>query len=496
MSRFVCVLVPNFPAQTLVRLRPDLRAVAVAVLAGERPFEQVCSLNLAALRLGLQIGMSRSEASTFPAQLRSRSAKEERASKLALLSCLAAFCPGIEEFHDETECVYVLDLQGTERLYGSTAATMRRIRTQLLDLGFSPRLTSSENVQASLCLARSGHATFVHMPKGTEAAALATLPLRVLRLPEEHEKTFAQWGIKTLGELADLPEVELITRLGQEGKQLRQLARGQSSHHFQPVSTPFTLEEFLQFDNPVETLESLLFVLNSMLAQLVSRATAHAWALASVTVTCTLDGISAHRRTLRPALPSVDRAVFLKLLHLDFEAHPPGAGVLALRLAAEPGHSSRVQLGLFSPQMPEPMRLEVTLARLAALVGEDRVGKPVLKDTHQHDAFSMRKFTTDTMPPPATSCLQRAPALRRLRPCAAIKVELQGEAIFAFWYERVRYDVQRLYGPWRFSGEWWTGLCWAVERWDFAAQSAESLLLGVILRNHVDRTWWLEAIYD
>ena len=496
MSRFVCVFIHSFPAQTLVRLRPDLRAVAIAVLAGERPFERVCSFNQAGLRVGLQIGMSRSEASSLPVQLILRSLKEERAAKLVLLSCLGAFCPGIEEFHAETECVYVLDLKGTERLYGSTAATMRRIRAQLLALGFSPRLTSSENLPASLCLARSGHTAFAHTPKGTEAAALAPLPLRVLQLTEDHEKTFAQWGIKTLGELANLPEVELITRLGQEGQRLRQLACGQSSHHFQSVTVPFTLEEFLEFDSPVETLESLLFVLNSMLAQLISRASAHGWAIASVTVTCTLDGTATHCRALRPTLPSIDRAVFLKLLHLDFEAHPPGAGVLAMQLAAEPGHSSRVQLGLFSPQLPEPMRLEVTLARLAAIVGEGRVGGPVLKDTHQHDAFTMQKFTTDAEPLAAPLCLQRIPALRRLRPCAAIKVELQGDAIFAFWYERIRYDVQRLYGPWKFSGEWWTGLCWAVERWDFAAQSTESLLLGVILRNHVDRSWWLEAIYD
>ena len=496
MSRFVCVLIRNFPAQTLVRLRSDLRTLAVAVLAGDPPFEQVCSLNQAALRLGLQIGMSRAEANIFPVRLIPRSLKEERAAKLVLLSCLAAFCPGIEEFHTGTDCIHVLDLQGTERLYGSTAATMRRIRIQLLDLGFHPRLTSSANLQVSLCVARSGHTAFTHLPAGTEASFLAPLPLHVLNLSEEHARTFTHWGIKTLGELAHLPEVDLITRMGQEGQRLRQLARGQGSHHFQPIATPFTLEEFLEFDSPVETLEALLFSLNSMLAQLISRATAHAWALASVTVTCTLERAAAHQRTLRPALPSIDRAIFLKLLHLDLEAHPPEAGVLALRLTAEPGHSSKVQLGLFSPQQPEPMRLEVTLARLAAIVGEDRVGSPVLKDTHQHDAFSMQKFTPDVTPSPAHSCLQQAPALRRLRPCAAIKVELQGDAIFAFWYDRTRYEVQRLYGPWRFSGEWWTGLCWAVERWDFAAQSAESLLLGVILRNHVDRSWWLEAIYD
>ena len=496
MARFVCVLIPNFPAQTLVRLRPELRDQAVVVLEGDRPFERVCSLNKAALHLGLETGLSRAEAEVFPAHLLSRSPQEELAAKSALLSCLAAFCPAIEEFAATTECIYVLDLQGTDRLHGSIAAAMRGIRTHLLDLGFTPRLTSSINVHAALCLARSGHTALAHTPAGTEAAVLSALPLRVLNLNEDHAITLTHWGIRTLGELARLPEVELIARLGQQGQRLRQLARGEATHHFQPILVPFTLEEFIEFDSPVETLDSLLFLLNSMLTQLVSRATSHALALASVTVVCTLDGGSIHKRTLRPALPSTDRAIFLKLLHLDLEAHPPGAGVLALRLTAEPGPGSKVQLGLFSPQLPEPMLLEVTLARLAALVGEDRVGQAVLKDTHQHDAFHMQKFVIHSSPKAPHSCRRQAPALRRLRPCASIKVELQGDAIFAFWHEQIRYEVQRLYGPWRFSGEWWTGLCWAVERWDFAAQSGDTLLLGVILRNRVDHSWWLEAIYD
>ena len=496
MARFVCILIPNFAAQSLVRLRPELRDQAIAVLEGDRPFEHVCSLNQAALHLGIELGMSRAEAEVFPVQLLARSLKEELCAKSVLLSCLAIFCPAIEEFPANAECLYVLDLHGTDRLHGSVAAAMRRIRTHIRDLGFMPRLTSSVNLHTALCLARSGHTALAHTPAGAEAAILAPLPLRVLDLSEDQATTLTQWGIKTLGDLARLPEVELIARLGQQGQRLHQLACGKAPHHFQSVPTTFVLEEFVEFDSPVETIDSLLFVLNSMLTQLVSRATAHALALASVTVFCTLDGAPPHRRTLQPALPSIDRAVFLKLLQLDLEAHPPEAGVLALRLAADPGRSSKVQLGLFAPQLPEPMLLEVTLARLAAIVGADRVGQAVLKDTHQHDAFLMRKFTLAASAPTVPACLQHAPTLRRLRPCATIKVELQGEAIFAFWYERTRYEVQRLYGPWRFSGEWWSGMCWAVERWDFAAQSADTLLLGVILRNYVDRSWWLEAIYD
>src|SRR5580704_15986523 len=110
-------------------------------------------------------------------------------------------------------------------------------------------------------------------------------------------------------------------------------------------------------------------------------------ALASLTITLTLEGCATHSRTVRPALPTNDRQLWLKLLHLDLEAHPPPAAILSLALMAEPGSTSKVQLGLFSPQLPEPMRLDVTLARIRAIVGEECVGRAVFADTHRPDSF-------------------------------------------------------------------------------------------------------------
>ncbi len=43
------------------------------------------------------------------------------------------------------------------------------------------------------------------------------------------------WGITTLGALANLKETELITRLGQPGKEMRLLARGESPHLFRAI---------------------------------------------------------------------------------------------------------------------------------------------------------------------------------------------------------------------------------------------------------------------
>jgi hypothetical protein len=47
---------------------------------------------------------------------------------------------------------------------------------------------------------------------------------------------------------------------------------------------------------------------------------------------------------------------------------------------------------LFVPLSPEPEKLELTLARLKAVVGEDNVGAAEISDTHRPDAFKMKKF--------------------------------------------------------------------------------------------------------
>jgi len=126
----------------------------------------------------------------------------------------------------------------------------------------------------------------------------------------------------------------------------------------------------MELDSPVELLDSLLFVVGVMLDQLILRARARILALASVRVILVLDGAGTHTRTVRPALPTNDKQLWIKLLHLDLEAHPPQAPILALTLTAEPGSTSKVQLGLFSPQLPEPGRLDLTLGRIRAIVGE------------------------------------------------------------------------------------------------------------------------------
>jgi protein ImuB len=497
---YACLYAREFPAQALLRLRPELHSKPCVVMKGEPPLQQVCSLNTKARLLGMTHGMTRVEVDTFSAPiLLSRSHQEEIAVRAILLECVGAFSPRVEDCSEDTTFVCVIDIAGTKSLFGPPEMLVQNLLERVRSLGISARVTVSCNFHATVSFARgqSPNTPFRVIAPGDEAAALASLPLTVLRLTDTQAETFALWGIHTLGMLAALPEKELIARMGQESKRLQQLARGELPHLFQPVEAAFLLEERMELDSPVELLDSLLFVVGVMLDQLILRAKARIFALASVTIVLKLDGGGTHSRTVRPALPTIDKQLWIKLVHLDLEAHPPQAAILALTITAEPGSTSKVQLGLFSPQMPEAARLDVTLARIRAIIGEEYVGRAVLQDTHAPEGFRMEPFTVPSGDSAAVvSSPPRAP-MRRLRPPETTSVTLQNHRPAMFFFHERRYTVERAYGPWLSGGDWWNQTLWGLEQWDLVARAHDGgMICCCMTRDLMQNLWQMAALYD
>lgn len=497
---YACLYVKEFPAQALLRLRPDLRDKPFLVMEGDPPLQQVCALNRKASGLGVARGMTQVEVDTFPSiELLSRSLKEEAATKAILLECAGGFSPRVEDRSETYAYLCVIDIAGTEKLLGSPEILARSLLNQVKALGITGCVTVCGNFHSAVSLAKglAPTATIKIVPSEEEPSALASLPLTVLGLTIEQAETFSLWGISTLQMLAALPEKELIARMGQEGKRLRQLACGELPHLFQPVEPAFAPEEHMELDSPVELLDSLLFVASGMLDQLILRAKARILALASTTITLSLERGQTYTRVVRPALPTNDKQLWIKLLHLDLEAHPPCAAILSLTLTAEPGSTSKAQLGLFAPQLPEPMRLDITLARIRAIVGEDYVGRAVLKDTHQADGFRMEPFIVPTDTLSGAVRPQSRSALRQLRPPEIVSVTTQDRHPKAFVFREHHYIVEHLYGPWFTDGDWWTSTLWGLKQWDLVARTRDNSLLCCCLTYDLQLDCWqMAALYD
>jgi protein ImuB len=497
---YACLYANEFPAQALLRLRPELQDSPCVVMEGEPPLQTLYSLNTKARLLHMSHGMTRVEVDTFPNPvILSRSRKMEMATRAILLECAGAFSPRVEERSQDTAFLCGIDIRGTQSLFGPPEMLARSLVQRVRTVGIRARVTVSSNFQAAACLAKglSPSAIVTVVPPGEEATALASLPIAVLDLTETQAETFALWGIHRLGTLADLPEKELIARMGQDGKRLRQLARGELPHLFLPVESPFALAEKMELDSPVELLESLLFVVGVMLDQLILRAKARTLALASVTITLTLDGGGTHTRTVRPALPGTDKQLWIKLLQLDLEAHPPQAVILAVALAAEPGSTSKVQLGLFSPQLPEAARLDVTLARIRALVGDNCVGRAVLHDTHAPEGFCMEPFTVSLGDSEAIASSTPRASMRQLRPPEPVFVTLRNAQPVMFFYRERRYAVEHAYGPWLVGGDWWNQTLWGLEQWDLVARAQNGpMLCCCMVQDQMRNQWQMAGLYD
>jgi protein ImuB len=493
---YACIYAAEFPAQALLRLRTDLQSQPIAVLEGRAPQQTVCALNRHARLRGAVLDMTRLEAEGINGLLLlPRSTEVELSARGALVECAAAFSPRIEEIAEATACGCVLDIAGTERLFGPSESLAKRLRAALATAGFRVSIAVSANYEAA-CMKAATTRGITVIPVGDEASALARLPVATLNLAEEHQETFALWGIHILGEMAALPEMELVTRLGPQARTWQERARGVAEHIFQPRDTTFSLQEFYEFETPVEQMESLLFIGARMIDCLIARAASRALSLASLSLNMRLDGGVVYHSTIQPALPTTDRKFLLKLLQLEIGAHPPSAAVIALSLDAEAGQSPKMQLGLFAPQIPESSQLDITLQRLKALVGENRVGSPVLLDTHRSESFRMEGFSVIGKVSAPAEVASRI-AVRRIRPPVPVHVAMQATKPASFLNRGNRFDVLEAFGPWRSSGSWWSKDQWDTEEWDVLASGSDGRSVAFLLvQDRRLNEWRLEAYYD
>lgn len=532
---FACIFVPNFPLAAVFRAEPELRAWAVAIFEGKLPLEKVFAVNESADRMGIAPGMTKAQAELCSElTLRPRSPLQDSVAHAVLLDSAQSFSPCVEDVAADTA---VLDLAGMESLFGTLPEIARNLFRRAADFGLDANVAVASNPDAAVVAAR-GFSGVTVIPPGKEGEHLASLPVEVLfaerweskesegkKKEDEQQKeparllaTLDRWGVRNLRALAALPEIALSERLGQEGLRLQQLARGTASRALIPVEVAAVFEEAIELEYPIVLLEPLAFLLNRLLEQICARLASRALNTQELRLTLELQNptgsnscfVSGQQgrfcRTLRLPLPMLDAKLFLKLLQLDLNAHPPGAPIVKIHLAAEPVPPRSAQGGLFLPPSPEPEKLELTLARIAGLVGEACVGSLELLDTYRADGFRMRRF----MPGAAQESRLRKTsassegksaitALRMFRPSLRATVTLEnGEPgrVVCPKKKEVQGNVLWKAGPWCSSGDWWERQAWARDEWDIALQAGDTVALYRLVHDLLGGGWFVEGTYD
>jgi protein ImuB len=403
-----------------------------------------------------------------------------------LLRLAQEFSPQVEKTATDTVS---LDAEGLELIHGLPQQIAASLARRAAERGLQASVAIAANLDAAVHAAR-GFAGVSVIPYGDEAKFLGNLSLTVLSPTPEMQETLERWGIRRFRDLATLPELGLAERLGPEGLRLHILARGAGDRPLVPVTEPLLFEEDAELEYPLEVLEPLMFVLARMLGGLCARLVSHGLATNELRLRLKLERQGEHARTLRFPVPMLDSKAFLKLLNLDLSSHPPPAPVVRVLLQAEPAKPRAAQIGLFIPIAPEPEKLELTLARLRGLVGENNVGSPVLLDTHRPGAFRMQRFA-DAKTRRGGDTATRGLALRVLRPARVARVQMSAGQPVHVQADGLRGHVVSSAGPWRTSGDWWTSDPWARDEWEVALSD------GAIYRIYCDQGgWFVAGSYD
>jgi protein ImuB len=525
---FAAIHVANFMVQAVLRaeveprdhveLRADgeLCDRAVALVDGTAPLINVVAANQAAWCAGIQLGMAQTQAQLCGVEIRRRSRTLEKAAHAALLDLGWSMSPRVEDHAEDT---ILADLAGLNSLFGAEENIAREFARRAVELHLRVHVAVSANLEVAVHAAR-GFAGITVIPEGGEARHLSGLPVQTLAPSAEAWATLERWGIRTCAALGALPVLELSERLGQEGVRLQELARGAHARALVLAEPAELLEEEMELDDAVEDLEPLSFVLGRLLDQVCARLAARALSAAAIRVRFDLGdafereeqvrgknataavraGAAAaaaevqaaaktYEKTLNLPVPMRDSKMLLKLLRLQLQADPPPGAIVKITLGADPARPRSTQHGLFVPNSPDPEKLELTVARLAKLVGNANIGSPELTNTHRPGEFRMNKFFAQ---PNETRARGKAggagnkslsggdgeaAAVRRpmtgcriFRPRLAARVELRegrpAKIVLRGLYGR----VMTASGPWKISGDWWREDAWQQEEWDLEIQ--------------------------
>lgn len=328
-----------------------------------------------------------------------------------------------------------------------------------------------------------------------------------LKFPAKDFQLLSQWGISSMAGLAALPRQALAERLGPPAAKLHDILHQKSPRLLELHKPTENFEASFSLEHPIDRCESLVFIAKRLLQTICARLSSGYHAASEIILQLDLDrGAAIHRRQIRLPEPSVAIDVIIQPISTYLEQLTLAAPVIQITIGLVPSTSHDGQHQLFNRGIRQPNRLADTLARLSALIGDDRVGFPMPAASHQPDAFDLHgshslfsQRTKELTAADAQTHLTRGghSPLTRYRPPLEIAVASESAnkhpTPLAILNGPTRGQISAFHGPFPSSGNWWDPAdSWQRLEWDVQLESHHLLRLAFI---PPDR-WLLEGCYS
>ena len=480
---FAAIWVPHFSILAILRNELALVGLPVALISGEGRKAVVVDASSDAVHVTPGLPVPLAVARCPGLQLRERDPAAEIETRGILIAAAFALSPRVE-ITGKDYCT--VDLQGADP--EQTEAEMHRQVLELRSLGLPARIGAGETPLLAYYAAQRAEPVLIVKAR---AEFLRPLPLAFAEPTPAHAAVLHGWGIKTLGELTALPKGEVGDRLGPTGAALWERANGESPRVLRLIEPARSFAASWAYEPPVESLEPLLFKLRRFAERVALELRSANLVAETLSLTLIMEDETDYHRKFRLPEPVANVDSWLRVLQTHLDNVRLLERVAAVRLVAQPARPVQRQDGLFDTGLTDPNAFWENLARLAAVVGDDRVGTPVNLDTHAPDVFRLeRPFVTVSAPELPPVHPERGGLLRRFRPAWPVRVlcvENQPMTLDG----AVRGEIRARAGPYVLRGDWWKPETWAIETWQ--VELAEGGLYQLTRNND---GWWIDGMLD
>src|SRR5262245_10404698 len=243
------------------------------VVLGGKPWSNgnVLDADPTARALGVRRGMPLGSAHRLAPEATFLDADPEadRAELETAFERLAGFSPAIAGPSEPTAVGFGLleaQIDGLEGLWGPEPALVERVDGALEPLlaGAPGAGIAGTRFAATVAALAAEPGALVAVPVGDEAAFLAPQPASLLTPDPEIRARLRRFGLRRIGQVAELAASALVARFGEEGARIGSRSRGEETDPFRPRRAPERLVLGLPMEPAVAELEAIRFVLRRL----------------------------------------------------------------------------------------------------------------------------------------------------------------------------------------------------------------------------------------
>lgn len=402
-----------------------------------------------------------------------------------------------------------LDITGAAHLFGGEAAMLRAVTGQIARQGFAVRGAIAGTSLAAHALAR--YASGVIVPPGSEAQAVAPLPIAALDCGDKALRALRHAGLKTVGAVAERLSSELSERLGKAFVTRLRVLLGVEEQPLQPRRPLPDLMAEQRFAEPVVSQDVITASLHSLAQHLSGILDREGQGVRLLEAAFFRADGKLQRIAIKTGEALRDADVMLRLLRqkLDALADPldPGFGFDLIRLEALLAEDTKPATISFDTNENARRQIGFLIDRLSVRFGDHRVQRFVAQDTHIPEASGVAvpaqdgdfaqqnwalKRQADDPPRRPLRLLERPEEIQ-----AGLPVAPDGPPKFFIWRE-CRHAVTRAEGPERIAMEWWRNNGLTRDYFRVETENGQRFWLyrdGLYRQNGLQQRWYLQGMF-